>query len=40
VKRILVNLAASIAVVLAGLLCLQLDRLLPFALPPVPEVVS
>jgi protein-S-isoprenylcysteine O-methyltransferase Ste14 len=39
-KRILVNLAASIAVMLAGLLCLQLDKLLPFALPPVPEFVS
>jgi protein-S-isoprenylcysteine O-methyltransferase Ste14 len=40
VKKILLNLAASVAIILAGFLCLWLDTFLPFALPPMPDVVS
>jgi protein-S-isoprenylcysteine O-methyltransferase Ste14 len=39
-KRILVNLMASTAVLLACLLCLRLDAFLPFTLPAVPEPID
>jgi protein-S-isoprenylcysteine O-methyltransferase Ste14 len=39
-KRILTNLAAAVGVVLAGLICLQIDKILPFGLPPVPQAVE
>jgi protein-S-isoprenylcysteine O-methyltransferase Ste14 len=38
-KRILINLIAAAVVLLAGLLCLGLDRFWPFALPAVPEPI-
>jgi protein-S-isoprenylcysteine O-methyltransferase Ste14 len=38
-KWILVNLFASLSIVLAGLLCLPIDGWLTFSLPPVPEAV-
>jgi protein-S-isoprenylcysteine O-methyltransferase Ste14 len=39
-KRILINLIAVAAVLLAGLLCLRLDPLLPFTLPAVPAWID
>ncbi len=39
-KRILINLAAAVGVVLAGLICLQMDKILPFGLPRVPPAVD
>jgi protein-S-isoprenylcysteine O-methyltransferase Ste14 len=39
-KRLIVNLLASAAVILVGLLCLRLDSYLSLALPAVPELAS
>jgi protein-S-isoprenylcysteine O-methyltransferase Ste14 len=38
-KSILINLAAAVGVVFTGFICLQMDRILPFGLPQVPQAV-